>query len=122
MLATVRQYGGTIIVGARAERPIESCELSPNAFVQIKCDKMDNVARARMQDPSNFYFTFEWYRGPAKSPCFNPNCSRNESFEPIKWSKSVLGGPELICSVCTAAGYPPHDACFCSKRYRYQMT
>lgn len=115
MLATVKQCGGTVTVGARADRPIENCELCPNAFVQIKGGVIDNPTKSRLLDVSNFYFTFTWRRSSNKTACCHPGCPRNDSFEPMKWSKAILGGPELTCNVCTNAGIPVHESSFCSK-------
>lgn len=114
MLATIKQFGGAVSVGARIERPVENCELTPNAYVQIKGGNIDNVARGRLQDPNNFYYTFTWKRGPGKTACCNPSCQRSESFEPLQWCKPALGGPELICNVCTSTGYPAHESSFCT--------
>lgn len=115
ILATAKQLGGTVSLGARVERPIEHCELTPTAFVQIKGGTLDNPTKLRLLDPSNFYYTYTWSRSPEKSSCCNPTCLRGDSFEPIRWSKAVLGGPELMCNVCFSAGHPPHGATFCSK-------
>jgi hypothetical protein len=102
----------------RIERPIQGCELAPNPFLQLKSvfSSDSTSTRPRMVDPNSFYYSYVWKRGPKRSACSNPNCLRGNSFEPAQWSKAALGGPELICNVCTTAGYPAQDATFCSRK------
>jgi hypothetical protein len=97
----------------RVDRPIQGCELTPNPFLQLKGTLLE---RPRMVDPNIYTLAFHWKRGPKKPACVNPYCTRANSFEPTQWSKAALGGPELICNVCTTAGFPPHESSFCSRK------
>lgn len=97
----------------RVDRPIQGCELTPNPFLQLKGT---SVERPRMVDPNIYTISFQWKRGPKKPACVHPSCTRANSFEPTQWSKAALGGPELICNVCTKAGFPPHESSFCSRK------
>lgn len=115
MLTIIGEFGGKLALNLRCERPIEGCELTPNAFLQIKGGSVDNATRAKILDPSNYYYVYCWRRGPKSAPCGNSQCPRGMSYEPIRWSKAALGGPELVCNVCTSNGFPAHESSFCSK-------
>lgn len=115
MQSGVIDSGVSYYLNVRTERPIQGCELTPNPYVQLK-GAAENAGRARNLDPNNFIYSFVWKRGPKSDGCCNPNCPRKNNYEPINWSKAALGGPELMCNVCTNAGYAPHDSIFCSKK------
>jgi hypothetical protein len=108
--------GVSYSLSLRCDRPIEGCELSPNPFLQQKGLSIDPTGRARLLDNNAYYYSFSWKRGPKRPACANLGCPRGHSFEPIMWSKAAIGGPELVCNVCTNAGIPGYDSTFCSKR------
>eukprot|EP00981_Chlorochromonas_danica_P006053 scaffold1264_cov149-Ochromonas_danica.AAC.3 len=100
----------------RCDRPIEGCELTPVAYLQLKGNGTDANSRPRLLDSNSYYFAHQWRRGPRKPACANPACPRGNTYEPMHWCRAALGGPELACSVCSSTGSPSHDACFCSKQ------
>jgi hypothetical protein len=101
------------VLTLRTERPIQGCELTPNAYAQYK----DAVTgRPRLLDPNQVYYSFSWRRGPKTSGCCNPFCDRGKIFEPAQWSKNALGGPELLCNVCISAGFASYESTFCSRK------
>eukprot|EP01038_Epipyxis_sp_PR26KG_P004098 gene4098-5846_t len=108
-------YGAHFVLTLRAERPIEGCELVPNAFLQIKGGNLDNSTRAKLLEANPYTFVFIWDRSPLVQLCGNgDNCPRVNDFEPQSWSKAALGGPELVCSVCEKGGVPIDESLFCS--------
>lgn len=107
----------TYVITLRAERPIEGCELTPNAFLQLKGGNLDNSARAKLMDAKPFQYVFTWSRSPRGRMCNNNNCVRAETFDPAMWSKAQLHGPQLVCNVCLSAGKHSNDINFCSARY-----
>ena len=117
MSNAISETGASYLLTLRSERPVEGCELYPNAFIQLKGGYLlDNSARQKLLDSNPYYFSFIWSRGPRKQLCCNINCPRGNTYEPIYWSKAALGGPELICNVCEKAGIPSYDSSFCSVR------
>lgn len=102
------------VITLRSERPIEGCELSPNAFLQLKGGNLDNSARAKMLDAKPFQYVFSWSKGPKGRLCGNSKCPRGDSYDPITWSKPMLHGPQLACNICMVAGKHSQDTCFCS--------
>ena len=104
------------VISLRVERPIEKCELVPNAFLYIKGGNMDNQSRAKLMDANPHLFTYLWRRSPKMQICENLSCPRKDCFEPIHWCRTSLGGHTLQCAVCERAGVPRHESIFCSKR------
>lgn len=102
------------VLTLRSERPVEGCELAPNAFLQLKGGNLDNSGRAKLMDSKPFRYVFIWHRGPMGSICANNRCPRGHSFDPNHWSKAAIGGPHLACNVCLNAGKEAHEATFCS--------
>lgn len=115
MSNAITESGAHYYLTLRSERPIESCELFPNAFLQLKGGSMDNSTRAKLLDSEPYYFSFSWSRGPKRPICNNPSCPRAGSYEPTSWSKASLGGPELVCSICFKAGEPVYNSSFCCR-------
>mmetsp|Transcript_5062 Transcript_5062/g.11224 ORF Transcript_5062/g.11224 Transcript_5062/m.11224 type:complete len:602 (+) Transcript_5062:143-1948(+) len=113
-LPSLAESGASYLLTVRSERPVEGCELSPNAFLQLKGGVMDNSTRAKLLDSKPFEYRFRWFRAPRARICAGPSCPRGDSFDPVHWSKASLGGPGLLCNVCLTAGRPAHDVAFCS--------
>jgi hypothetical protein len=116
MSNSVAESGATYLLTARSERPIEGCEITPNAFLQLKGGVMDNLTRSKLLESVPYFYSFSWSRGPRKQICSNVACPRGNTFEPMYWSKAALGGPELVCSVCEKNGKPGYESSFCSVR------
>jgi hypothetical protein len=116
-LPSLAESGASYLLTVRSERPVEGCELSPNAFLQLKGGVMDNSTRAKLLDSKPFEYRFRWFRAPRARICAGPSCPRGDSFDPVHWSKASLGGPGLLCNVCLTAGRPAHDVAFCSVRW-----
>lgn len=117
MLSAITESGASYLLTVRSERPIEGCEISPNAFLQLKGGSMDNSTRQKLLDSNPFKYVVKWSRGPHCRICANIQCPRGGSFEPVQWSKSALGGHNLVCNVCLKAGKPQHESTFCSMRF-----
>ena len=109
--------GAFYFLTLRSERPVEGCELAPNAFVQLKGGTIDNSTRAKLLESNPYQYVFSWSRGPRSRICACTECPRGDSFEPVQWSKALIGGPNLLCNVCLCAGKAALDASFCSARF-----
>ena len=45
----IQESGASYLLTLRSERPVEGCELTPNAFIQLKGGyQLDNSARAKV--------------------------------------------------------------------------
>ena len=111
---SVADSGATYLLTARVERPVEGCDMYPIAFLQLKGGAMDNNTRAKLLESVPYYYSYTWSRGPKKPMCCSDACPKGQSFDPVAWSKAMIGGPGLMCSVCERAGVPLFDASFCS--------
>ena len=109
------QNSPTYVLTLRAERPVEGCELTPNAYLHLKGGNLDNSARAKLLDSKPFKYIFSWSRGPKGKICANSHCPRGGTFDPSIWSKAQLHGPQLLCNVCLSAG-KTNDINFCCER------
>ena len=58
--------GSAFVLSLRVERPVEGCEVSALAYLNIKGGAMDNATRAKMLEGSPHYFVYR-YRG--RSQC-----------------------------------------------------
>lgn len=91
----------TFVIGIRMDRPIESCELIPYGFLNVKGAGVDNIGRAKALEANPHVFTYKWYRG-AKSPlCNNETCVRWNNADTSLWCRESLGvGPLVRCALC----------------------
>ena len=49
MINSIQESGASYLLTLRSERPVEGCELTPNAFIQLKGGYLlDNSARAKV--------------------------------------------------------------------------
>jgi hypothetical protein len=120
-MVSLAESGASYLLTVRSERPVEGCELTPNAFLQLKGGIMDNSTRAKLLDSKPFEYRFRWFRAPRARICAGPSCPRGDSCDPVHWSKASLGGPGLLCNVCLTAGRPAHDVAFCSARWAHML-
>lgn len=118
-LPTLSESGAHYYLTVRTERPIEGCELTPNAFLQIKGGiNWDNAMRQRVLESNPFSYHFTWHRSPLSPMCSNTaDCPRGNSMDPVQWSKALLGGSGIICNVCYRAGRPAYKCTFCCAGY-----
>ena len=117
------------MLSLRVERPVEGCEVSALAYLNIKGGAMDNATRAKMLEGSPHYFVYRchfpdswallidgrWSRGPVQQMCAYFNCPRKDTYDPVHWSKFALGGPCLQCAICEKYGLR-NNSTFCSTR------
>ena len=62
MISSIQESGASYLLTLRSERPVEGCELTPNAFIQLKGGYLlDNSARAKVTkkipDMNHYYHT-----------------------------------------------------------------
>jgi len=50
-------------MSVRVDRPLESCELSPNVHLYLKGGQTDNATRQKILDSNPHYFVYQWSRG-----------------------------------------------------------
>lgn len=117
MAISLAESGTSYYLTARCERPIEGCELAPNAFLQLKGGVMDNSTRAKLLESNPYEYKFRWSRSaPLSRICAYEECPLAGSFNPSHWSKTSLGGPSLLCNICFKYGKYSREASFCSAR------
>ena len=107
------QFGAAI----RMERPIQNCELTPYAYLNVK-GAADNITRAKLLESNPHYFVYRWYRGTSKVLlCANQSCVRSSSYDTAQWTKFVLSENCVRCGVCDRAGLRKENSSFCSIKY-----
>lgn len=100
----------------RSDRPLQGCELSPNAHCYLRGGQTDNATRAKIMEANPHFFSYHWSRGQRKPVCMCPNCPRADNFAPSKWSRVSLGDTHsLQCAICYRNGAKAHESMYCTK-------
>ena len=47
----------------RCDRPLATCEISPNVHCYLRGGQTDNATRSKIMDANPHYFTYNWARG-----------------------------------------------------------
>ena len=103
-------------ISVRMERPIEGCELTPYAFITVKGNSIDNIAKAKLLEATPHSFVCKWYRGPQVSLCCNENCKRANNYDATAWTKHQLKECSIRCAICERAGLRKDGTMFCTNR------